>query len=101
MKFREHPLLSCRGQKSWPPTWTWIDGAENKKPKGEIGTLKEVKASKTANRCFLIIDHERSTYMETLFVKDFSFFVRVVALLREHRAKPLREIGSLDVSNTL
>ena len=54
--------------------WTWIDGAENKKPKGEIGTLKEVKASKTANRCFLIIDHGRSTYMGTLFVSDFSFF---------------------------
>ena len=81
LKLREHPLLSHRGQKSWPPKWTWIDGAKNKNPKGEIGLLKEVKVSKTANRCFLVVDHQQSTYMGTLFLNDFSSFVRVVAWL--------------------
>ena len=81
LKLREHPLLSHSGQKSWPPTWTWIDGTKKKKPKGEVGILKEVKVSKTANRCFLVVDHQRSTYMGTLFLNDFSSFVRVVAWL--------------------
>jgi len=101
LKLREHPLLSHSGQKSWPPTWTLIDGTKKKKPKGEVGILKEVKVSKTANRCFLVIDHGRSTYVGSILINDFSFFVRVVAFLREHRGKSLREIGSLDLSNTL
>jgi len=55
MKLRDHPLLSRYGVKSWPPTWTWIEGRADKKPKGGVGILKEVKVSKTANRCFLVI----------------------------------------------
>jgi hypothetical protein len=74
MKLRDHPFLFRYGVKSWPPTWTWIDGPANKKLKSEVGVLKEVKVSKTANRCFLVIDHERSTYIGTLFINDFAFF---------------------------
>jgi hypothetical protein len=77
-----------------------VDGPGKKKPNGEIGTLKEVKVSKTANRCFLVIDHERSTYIGTLFINDFAFFVQLSNLLRNHCGKPLREIGSLVLSST-
>ena len=45
MLLRDHPLLSYRGIPSWPPVWTWIEGEENKNPKGEIGTLIAVKLS--------------------------------------------------------
>jgi len=41
MKLRDHPLLSRYGVKSWPPTWTWIDGRANKKPKGEVLTAHD------------------------------------------------------------
>ena len=101
MKLRDHPLLSHNGVKSWPPTWTRIDGPAKKKLKGEIGILKEVKVSKTANRCFLVIDHEGSTYMGTLLINDFTFFVRLSKLLRDHCGKALREIGNLDLSDTV
>ena len=100
MKLRDHPFLSRYGVKSWPPTWTWIDGPANKKLKGEVGILKEVKVSKTANRCFLVIDHERSTYIGTLFINDFAFFVKLSKLLRSYCGKSLREIGGLDLSRT-
>src|SRR5262245_42605270 len=103
LRLREHPRLSRNGRKSWPPKWTWIGGAENKKPKGEIGILREVKISKmmTPNKCFIVIDHEGSVYMGTLFINDLSLFVRIVALLRDHCGKRLREIGNLDVSHIL
>jgi len=101
LKLREHPLLSHCAGASWPPTWTWIDGPEKKKPKGEIGILIEVKVSKIANRCFLVIDHEGSTYMGTLLINDFTFFVRLSKLLRDHCGKALREIGNLDLSDTV
>src|SRR5262245_19642522 len=101
MKLRDHLLLSRYGVKSWPPTWTWIDGRANKKPKGEVGILKQVKISKTSNRCFLVISHERSTYIGTLFISDFAFFVRLSKLLRDHYGESLTEIGNLDLSYTL
>src|SRR5262245_50231433 len=101
MKLRDHPLLSRYGVKSWPPTWTWIEGQANKKPKGEIGCLKEVKVSKTGNRCFLVIVHERSTYIGTLFISNFPLFVQLSKLLRNHCGRSLGEIGNLDLSYTL
>jgi len=98
MKLRNHPLLSHNGVKTWPPTWTWIDGPAKKAPKGEVGILKEVKVSKTANRCFLVIDHERSTYIGTLLINDFAFFVQLSNLLKNYCSQSLRDIGNLDLS---
>src|SRR5215510_11215331 len=98
MKLRDHLFLSHNGVKTWPPTWTWIDGPAKKAPKGEVGILKEVKVSKTANRCFLVIDHERSTYIGTLLINDFAFFVRVTKLLRDHYGESLAKIGNLDLT---
>src|SRR5213593_1335425 len=37
MDLRNHPLMSRRGARNWPPVWTWIGGGENKRPKGEVG----------------------------------------------------------------
>jgi len=41
MLLRDHPLMSYRVVRSWPPIWTWTDGRENKRPRGEIGILRE------------------------------------------------------------
>src|SRR5262245_33614828 len=46
MLLRCHPLFSYHGMHSWPPTWTWIAGVDNKHPKGEIGILRRVQESK-------------------------------------------------------
>jgi hypothetical protein len=79
-------VLSYRGMPSWRPTWTWIEGQENKKPKGEIGTLTEVRLSviEPPNRSYLVIHHEGSTYMGCLFVNDLAFYAQLTRLLQYH-----------------
>ena len=75
MLLRDYPLISYRGIPSWPPVWTWTNGLENKRPRGEIGTLKAVTRSNVqpADRCFLYIDHEGSSYIGCLLVDDTAF----------------------------
>jgi hypothetical protein len=45
MLLRDHPLMHYRGVRSWPPVWAWIDGREDKRPKGEIGVFRRVAES--------------------------------------------------------
>jgi hypothetical protein len=103
MKLREHPLLSYRGVPSWPPVWMWIDGQDNQKPKGEIGTLKEVRLSiiEPPNRCFLLVDHNDSVYMGCLLINDLAFCAQIAQLLQGYYGHAVREIGSLDLGHTL
>jgi hypothetical protein len=58
--FRDHALMRYHGIPNWPPAWLWIDGPENKHPRGEIGILQAVEVSNIppAHRCFLCIDYE-------------------------------------------
>jgi hypothetical protein len=45
MLLRNHPFFRYHGVLSWPPVWTWTDGVENDRPKGEIGILRKVELS--------------------------------------------------------
>jgi hypothetical protein len=100
---RHHPLMSYRGVPNWPPTWMWIGGLENKFPTGEIGILKSATLSKVlpANKCYLYIDYEGSSYIGCLLFDDSSFCSQVVKLLLENRNRPIAEIGDIDLSTTL
>jgi len=103
MLLRDHPLISHRGVPSWPPTWTWIDGDENKHPRGEIGILKTTFLSKIqpADRCFLLISYEGSSYMGCLLFDDNVLCDHVTKLLQDYRNRPITEIGSIDLAHTL
>jgi hypothetical protein len=69
-----------------PPIWTWVEGREDKSPKGEIGILKAVLLSGTpSNRCLLLMFYEGSFYKGTLLFYDNTF---------------LKHIGELSTSNT-
>src|SRR5215813_9931985 len=72
MLLREHPLMSRHNVCNWPPIWAWTSGSENKRPRGEIGILKGVSLSKIkpADRCYLYIDHEGSSYIGCLLFDD-------------------------------
>jgi hypothetical protein len=103
MLLRDHPLMQYRGLPSWPPIWTWPDGVENNRPRGEIGILRSVRESlvQPANRCFLYIDHEGSSYIGCLLIEDHTFCGQIVKLLKGYCNRPIAEIGSLDLSHTL
>jgi hypothetical protein len=103
MLLRDHPLLSYKGIPSWPPVWTWVDGLENKRPRGEVGILQEVRLSNInpANRCFLSIEHEGSSYIGCLLIENQTFCAQIVNVLQGHCSCPITDIGSLDVAHTL
>jgi hypothetical protein len=101
MLLRDHPLMSYRGVPNWPPTWSWIDGREDNHPRGEIGILRAVLLSKLqpANRCFLLIFYERSSYLGCLLFDDLAFCDQIVKLLQSYCNRPIAEISSLDVGH--
>jgi hypothetical protein len=103
MQLRDHPLMSYRGNRSWPPAWVWIDGREEQRPKGEVGILTSVLSSKIqrADRCFLLIFYEASSYLGCLLFDDKMFCRQITKLLRTYCNRPIAEIGSLDLSHTL
>jgi hypothetical protein len=92
MLLRDHPLMSYKGVPSWPPTWAWIDGREDKDPKGDVGILRTTLLSKRqpANRCFLLIFYEGSYYIGCLIFEDSVFCRHVTELL----TGPIAEIVS-------
>jgi hypothetical protein len=99
MLLRHHPLMSHKGVPSWPPVWAWVDGQEDKRPRGEIGILKAVFLSivEPADRCFLYIDHEQSTYLGCLLFDDHAFCDQIAKLLQARCNRPIGEIGSLEL----
>ena len=103
MLLREHPLLNHRGVPSWPPTWTWISGLDNKHPIGEIGILRDVQLSniEPANRCFLYVDFDEASYIGCLLIDDTAFCRQIVEVLVANRNKRIADIGSVDLSPTL
>jgi hypothetical protein len=99
---RHHPLMSYHGVPNWPPTWTWIDGREDKHPKGEIGTLSAVVLSNgKIDRCFMLIFHEESSYMGCLLFDNKIFCHQIAKLLQAHCNRLIAEIGSIDLAHTL
>ena len=103
MLLRDHPLMRYHGLSNWPPAWSWIDGLENKYPIGEIGILKSVVQSHVlpANRCFLTIDHEGSSYMGCLLFDDIAFCRQITEILQSYCNRSISDIGSSDISSTL
>jgi hypothetical protein len=103
MLLRHHPLFSYHGMLTWPPVWTWTDGAENKRPRGEVGILKAVGLSdvQPADRCFLSIEHKGSRYIGCLLIDDGGFCHQIVKLLQAHCNHSIAEIGGIDVSYPL
>lgn len=103
MLLRDHPLLAHNGIHSWPPVWTWTRGLDNERPKGEIGILRIVQQSNVlpANRCYLYVDYDGSSYIGCLFIDDLAFCNQIVKLLQTHSNCPIADIGSLEVTQFL
>jgi hypothetical protein len=102
MMLRNHPLMSYHGIPNWPPVWVWIGGPESKRPRGEVGTLVEVRIQpEPLHTCFLIIRHEESEYMGCLLFDDQTFLNQMFDLLKRCRGRTIQTIGDLDITHTL
>ena len=92
--------MSYRGIDNWPPVWTWRGGAENIRPMGEVGILRDLFLSRMEqrSRLFLIMEHQKQEYMGCLLFNDSTFCAQIYELLKAHCGNTIAEIGSLDVS---
>ena len=103
MLFRDHPLMSCYGIPSWPPTWILIKGPGPSRLTGEIGILTHISVNNSLSipRCFLYMDHEESSYLGCIFVADVTFFRQIVKIFEDCLDHPISEIGNIDLTHTL
>jgi hypothetical protein len=103
MKLRDHPLMTYKDFRSWPPAWLWRGGYETTHPEGEVGILKEVISSNVASysSCFLIMEHCGAEYLGVLVLSDPSFCRQIYALLVENCGETISEIGDIDLSYML
>ena len=103
MLLRDHPLMSCYGLPSWPPTWMLLKGTGASRLTGEVGILKGIRANdlSSTRRCFLYMQHEESSYLGCILFNDIAFSRHVTALLQCYFDHPIAEIGSLDLSHLL
>jgi hypothetical protein len=101
MKLRDHPLMTYRGVRIWPPLWIETRPRTYATVTGEIGTLTYVYSTPAAmNRCTLVIEHDTKSYVGTLIFSDEAFCKQVCELLRRKRNRTIKEIGDLDVNHT-
>jgi hypothetical protein len=101
MQLRDHPLMSYRHSKNWPPIWTCARGEVIKTVSGEVGVLSYVHSNaKLSSRCYLVIDYEGETYVGTLLFDNHGFCEQVTNFLRLQVNRPIRDIGDLDLSHT-
>ena len=99
MLLRDHPLMMYHGVRSWPPVWVWRHGNESN-PKGEVGILHDAVLSKVPpnSTCFLIMEYLGAEYIGALLLDNRAFCRVVHDVLLQHRFKPIREIGGIDLS---
>jgi len=72
---------------------------ENKKPRGEVGVLREAFLSRIEPhaRLFLIVEHEGEEYIGCMMFDDAMFCGQVCEFLKQHCGKTVVEIGNLDL----
>jgi hypothetical protein len=99
MELRRHPGMMFHGVCNCPPVWlhSRADALG-----GEIGVLKYVHASnRLSNKCYLVIEHERTLYIGCLIFNDISFCCDVAKLLRQYHGRSVEEFGGLELSHLL
>ena len=98
MELRNHPSMSYRWVRTWPPAWTSMTD-KSRYLWGELGVLKEVRHDpRFPHRCHLVIDFEGEALMGTLLFDDVTFCRLIAGILKNRLERPVAELGSLDIS---
>jgi hypothetical protein len=102
IKLRDHPLISYRGFRTWPPVWTQAGPGHLKTLFGEIGILRCAASSlEPFSQCTLLIDYEKQTFTGVLLFDNPDFCVQICNLLQANVGRSIEEIADLDVSFTM
>jgi hypothetical protein len=97
MKFRDHPLMTCRGAPNWPPQWLGIEG--NASFPTDPGIVKHVITdSRDDKKCFLIVEHDGVGYVGLLRFDNSMVCSRISKILKKFTGRSITEIGNLDLT---
>lgn len=100
MQLREHPSMSYRGSRVWPPIW--VSAQSSKSRRGEVGLLKEVRTYPSkGGETYLMIDYEGTQYAGCLLLDDRTFSEHLSKFLQGCCEMLIKDIGSLDIPATL
>lgn len=99
MRLRDHPLMSYRGVKNWPPVWLQPD--TDKKLTGEVGLLTGVTADPAKKKCFLHIEYAKEPYTGALLFEDEMFCWLMCKIISNQLGRKISDIGDFDISFTL
>jgi hypothetical protein len=98
MKLRDHPGMSFRGIRTWPPRWISTRQTRERLPSGEIGILKDVSMHNNLySEIILMIESEGHSYRGSLRFEDPWFCSQVYSLLHLHVEHRIREIGDVEL----
>ena len=97
MKFRDHPQISQKRVRSWPPAWVESNSLPGTVLTGEIGVLTDVNL-RGFNPCRLLltIHHENRSFSAVLFFDDEPFCVQVFEFLKGCVGRSIEEIGDMN-----
>ncbi len=105
------PVISHRGIRTWPPTWTWTGKGEDKQPHGEAGVLRKVRTSVVGpkepgamthdNRIYLFMDYRDSEFVGCLILDDAAACRQIGTVLSALRGMTIKQIGDIDLEHLL
>ena len=100
MNLRDHPWLSYKGVRSWPPIWIWKRGDKYTRVRGEVGILKDVQLSSIQPRRFFLLamEHDGQEYEGILLFEDPIICRQLYEVLLQHLGEPIQQIGDIDLS---
>ena len=93
--------MSYGGIHNWPPIWTsTVTGVRSFGR--ELGVLKSARLLEhSPAKCYLIVEHEKLTYMGCLMFDDMTFCKQIYELLQFHIGRSIADIGNIELSHTL
>jgi hypothetical protein len=96
MKLNDHPLMSHKGLRNWPPSFLAFNHED--RLAGELGILRHVMADQTdMNRVFLLTEYDGLGYVGCVQFDDKEFCSRIATVFRNSIGKPLKEIGEFEI----
>lgn len=98
MKLRDHPSMSYRGVRNWPPEWNAAQRSKDEMPHGEVGILKEVFMTDDSDcELILTIEFEGHRYFGGLEFEDPWFSSQVYGLLQHQIGRAIKDVGELEL----
>jgi hypothetical protein len=75
MQLRDHPLMSHRGVRNWPPRWV-ITQSDDKPMSGEVGIFENA-LDPPDNKLIIVMKLDDQKYTATLMFDDATFCIQI------------------------